>query len=127
MIHHEFVPEKHTLNDRFYKGVIKRLIDRVRVRFEFQEHGSWHLLHDNAPMHSLGIISDLLVKQGIPVLSHPAYSLDLSPADLILFPNLKTAMKGMRFEAVFIDPTDCDERTVGDTRRSAFLGIQFIV
>jgi hypothetical protein len=26
IIHHEFVPEKQTINDKFYKAVIKRLI-----------------------------------------------------------------------------------------------------
>jgi hypothetical protein len=41
-----------------------------------------------------------LAKQGIPVLSHPPYSRDLVPADFFLFPKLKTAMKGMKFEAL---------------------------
>jgi transposase len=40
-----------------------------------------------------------LAKRGIPVLSHPPYSHDLAPADF-LFPKLKIAMKGTRFEAV---------------------------
>jgi hypothetical protein len=35
------------------------------------------------------------------VLSHPPCSTDLAPADIFfLFPNLKIAMKGTRFEAV---------------------------
>jgi hypothetical protein len=34
------------------------------------------------------------------VLSHPPYSPDLVPADIFLFPQLKIAMKGTRFEAV---------------------------
>jgi hypothetical protein len=34
------------------------------------------------------------------VLSHPSYSPDLAPADFFLFPKLKIAMKGPRFEAV---------------------------
>jgi hypothetical protein len=34
------------------------------------------------------------------VLSHPPYFFDLSPADFLLFPKLKIAMKGARFEAV---------------------------
>lgn len=41
IIHHEFVPEKQTVNGKFYKEVIKRLIARVhRIRLEFQESGS---------------------------------------------------------------------------------------
>jgi hypothetical protein len=37
----EFVPEKQTVNGKFYEEVIKRLIARVhRIRPEFQESGS---------------------------------------------------------------------------------------
>jgi hypothetical protein len=41
IIHHEFVSEKQTVNGKFYKEVIKRLITRVHhFRPEFQENGS---------------------------------------------------------------------------------------
>jgi hypothetical protein len=63
IIHHYFVPEKQTVNGKFYKEAIKRLIALVHyVRPEFQESGSWYLLHDNAWAHPLGIVSELLVK-----------------------------------------------------------------
>jgi hypothetical protein len=49
IIHHEFVPEKQTVNGKFHKEVIKKLVARVhRVRPEFQESGSWYLLHCTA-------------------------------------------------------------------------------
>jgi hypothetical protein len=74
IIHHEFVPEKQIVNGKFYKEVIKILIARVHsVRPEFQESGSWVLLHDNAPAHFSGVVSEFLAKRGIPVLSHPPY------------------------------------------------------
>jgi hypothetical protein len=58
-----FVLEKQTVNGKCYKEVIKRLVARVhRVRPEFQESGSWHLLHDNAPAHSSGFVSEFLAK-----------------------------------------------------------------
>jgi hypothetical protein len=42
IIHHESVPERQTVNDNFYKEVIKRSIAGVhRVMPEFQESGSW--------------------------------------------------------------------------------------
>jgi hypothetical protein len=87
IIHHEFVPGKQTVNSKFYKEVIKRLITRVCVRPEFQESGSWYLLHDNAPEHSSGAVSEFLAKRGIPVLSQPSYSLDLAQADYLYFLN----------------------------------------
>jgi hypothetical protein len=66
----------------------------------FQESGSWYLLHDNAPEHSSGVISEFLVKRGIPVLSHLPYSPDLAAVDIYLFPKLKIVMNGARFKVV---------------------------
>jgi transposase len=74
--------KKQTVNGQFHKEVIKWLIARVHLfRTEFQESGSWYLLHYNAPAHSSGVVSEILAKRGIPVLSHPRYSPDLVPAD----------------------------------------------
>jgi hypothetical protein len=41
-----------------------------------------------------------LVKHNIPVLEHPPYSPDLAPCDFYLFPKVKSALKGTRFETV---------------------------
>jgi hypothetical protein len=63
IIPHVFVMEKQTVDGKFYKEVIKRLIAQVhRVRPEFQESGSWYLLHDNALAHSSGVVSEFLAK-----------------------------------------------------------------
>jgi hypothetical protein len=60
---YETVPEKQTVNSKFYKEVIKKLIARVHgVRPEFQESGSWYLLHNNALAHSLGAVTKFLAK-----------------------------------------------------------------
>jgi hypothetical protein len=54
VIHHEFLLEKHTVNSKFYKEVIKRLSARVHhIRPEFQKVGPgifcmtmhWHILY----------------------------------------------------------------------------------
>jgi hypothetical protein len=83
-----FVPEKQTVNDKFYKEAIKRIIARVHhVRPEFQENGSWYRLHDNAPSHFSGVVLKFLAKRGISALSHPSYSPDLAPADFLYFLN----------------------------------------
>jgi hypothetical protein len=76
---------KTTVNVKFYNEMIKRSIARVHgVRPEFQESGSWYLLHDNAPAHSSGVIWKFLAKRGIPVLSRPLYSPDLAPANFFI-------------------------------------------
>jgi hypothetical protein len=64
IIHHEFVPDKQTVKGEFYEDVTKGLIVLMhRVRPEFQESGSWYLLHDNAPVHSSGVVSELLANE----------------------------------------------------------------
>jgi hypothetical protein len=45
-IHREFVLKKQTVNGKFYKEAIKRLIARVqRFRLQFQESGSCTTMH----------------------------------------------------------------------------------
>lgn len=74
--------------------MIKRLIARVhRIRLEFQESGSWYLLHDNTPVHSSGNVSEFLAKWGIPMLSHPFYS-QFNAGWLFYFLNKKLRWKG---------------------------------
>jgi hypothetical protein len=63
IIHHECVPEKQTVNGKFYKEVISRFIARVHsIRPDFQESPPWYLMHDNASAHSSGVVSEFLAK-----------------------------------------------------------------
>jgi hypothetical protein len=55
-----------------------------RVRPQFQGNVSWYLLHDNAPAHSSGVVSEFLAKQEIPMLSYSSYSPDSAPADFFI-------------------------------------------
>ncbi|KAL4113507.1 hypothetical protein QTP88_017119 [Uroleucon formosanum] len=71
-----------------------------RKRPEFKESGSWKLHHDNAPAHSAHVVQQFLAKHGIPVVSQPPYSPDLAPYDFFLFPKIKMALKGKRFQDV---------------------------
>jgi hypothetical protein len=49
-----FMPEKQTVNGKFYKQLFKRLFARVhRVGPEFKKSGSWYLLHCTA-LHCTG-------------------------------------------------------------------------
>jgi histone-lysine N-methyltransferase SETMAR len=75
------------------------LVQRIRrVRPQFQEGGSWFLLHDNARPRTAVSIKQFLEKQEIPELNHPPYSPDLSPSHLFLFLKIKFTLKGRRFE-----------------------------
>ena len=82
IIHKEFVPEGEAINAVYYKGVMERLLNRIRrVRLGICESGDWFLLHDNAPSHNATIVKQLLAQREVTVLDHPPYSPDLAPAD----------------------------------------------
>jgi hypothetical protein len=70
------------------------------MRSQFRAESSWFLLHDNAPSHSALVVKIFLVKHSIVEISHPPYSRDLAPTDYFLFPTVKTALKGKRFQDV---------------------------
>ena len=57
------------------------------------------LLHDNAPAHKAKLIQDYLRRHKVAELPHPAYSPDLAPCDFFLFPKLKEALSGRRFQS----------------------------
>ncbi|KAJ4435152.1 hypothetical protein ANN_23728 [Periplaneta americana] len=71
-----------------------------RVRHELHKTGKWMLLHDNAPAHCAICVRQFLAQQMVNVLEHPPYSADLDPAEFVLFPRLKAAMKGERYADV---------------------------
>jgi len=59
----EFVLEGETINAVYYKGVMERLLNRIRhVRLGMCESGDWFLLHDNAPSHNVTIVKQFLAQ-----------------------------------------------------------------
>jgi hypothetical protein len=79
--------------------VLFRLVQRMgRVRPQFQERGSWFLLHENARPHTAPSVKQFLAKQRIPELIDPPYSPNLSQQDFFLFLKIKSTLKGRIFE-----------------------------
>jgi hypothetical protein len=79
--------------------VLSGLVQRIRrVRPQFQERGSWFLLHDNARRHTAVSVKQFLTTQGVPELNYLPYSPDLSPPGFFLFPKIKSMLKERRFE-----------------------------
>ena len=101
VIHKEFVPEDESINAVYYKGIMERLLNRIRrVRPGMCESGDWFLLHDNAPFHNATIVKQFLAQRKVTVLHHPPYSPDLAPADYFLFPKVKSHLKGRLFDSI---------------------------
>ena len=89
------------MNQVYYKNVLTTLRERVRRRRpDMWKNASWILHHDNAPAHNALSVKRYLLKNNIPVMEHPPYTLDLAPCDFFLFPKIKSALKGARFESM---------------------------
>jgi len=72
VIHKEFFPEGESINAVYYKGVMERLLNRIRrVRPGMCESGDWFLLHYNAPSHNATILKQFLAQRKVTVLDNP--------------------------------------------------------
>lgn len=90
-------PPSTTVNAQFYREtVLPSVIAGIRER---HPTGTIHLHHDNAPPHRSSNVQLFLQEQHIDLVSHPPYSPDLSPCDFFLFPRLKSALAGKKFES----------------------------
>ena len=99
IVHTEFVPQGHTVNQFYYREILERLRKRVfRVRPSISDN--WMLHHDNAPCNTAISLIEFLAKKGISVVPQPPYSPDLSPCHLFLFPKLKFHLNGRHFGTV---------------------------
>jgi histone-lysine N-methyltransferase SETMAR len=91
------------MNKEMHFDILRRLWDAVRKkRPEKCKTNSWFLLHDNASEHRSALFKDFLANNNVAILEHPPHSPDLAPADVYLFPQLKSALKLW----VFGDTTD---------------------
>ncbi|KAG5329384.1 MOS1T transposase, partial [Acromyrmex heyeri] len=78
------------INQTYYLTVLATLRERVRKkRSELWKNKSWILHQDNAPAHNA-----LSMKRYLTLLP------DLAPCDFFLFPKIKSALKGTRFESM---------------------------
>ena len=101
IVHYKYVPQGQTVNQQFYLQGLKHLRRAVsRNRPQKRATGACAPHHDNAPAHTAHSIQIFLARHSIPVVQQPPYFPNMAPCDFWLFPQLKTAMKGKRFEDI---------------------------
>jgi histone-lysine N-methyltransferase SETMAR len=100
IVHFEFLEQGRTVNQHCYLEILARLREAVRRRRPELWPDAWILHHDNTPAHNALDVREFLAKKSIMKLDHPPYSPDLAPCDFLLFPKLKTALKGHRFSDI---------------------------
>ena len=97
----DWVPQSQTVHQGYYKEVLTHLRKQVRRRRPEMWKNCSRVLHqDNAPTHNALSVKAFLTKHKITVLEHPPYSPNLASSDFCLFPKIKPALKGTRFEPV---------------------------
>jgi len=101
VVHYEFLPQGRTANKEYYLEVMQRLREAVRKkRPDAWRKNRWMLQHDNAPSQSSFLVREFLARHATTVLPQAPYSPDLAPADFVLFPKVKSTLKGRSFESI---------------------------
>jgi histone-lysine N-methyltransferase SETMAR len=102
LVYTHYVANGQTVNSECYCEVLDTLrahIQRKRLASADVKRG-WLLHHDNARPHVSAMTQQFLGQRGIQVVPHPPYSPDLAPADFCLFPEVKAAIAGSKFDCV---------------------------
>ncbi len=75
MIFTHYVPEGQTINAKYYKTVLMKLI-RIHIPWKRPEYrrGNFKLHHDNAQPHVANAVFQFLDTKNIEIISHPSYS-----------------------------------------------------
>jgi len=85
----------------YYKVVMERLLNRIRsVRPGMCESGDWFLFARQRPVPQRDNRQAVFGPTKVTVLDYPPYSPDLAPADYILFPKVKSHLKGRLFDSI---------------------------
>ena len=125
IIHKEFVLEGDTINALYYKGVMERLLNRIRcVRLSMCESGDWFFLHNNTLSHNTAIVKQFLAQRKVTVLDHPPYLPDLAPADYFLFSKVKSHLKGHLFNSISDIQTAVTSTLNTIAKNNVYKGIQ---
>jgi hypothetical protein len=94
IIHFEFIPQGQTVNQAYYVELLKLCIEKPRtlaqqLDFPPQQCSSLE-----------GAVKQFLTKKSITEMENSPHSRDLAPNDVWLFPKIKSALKGQRFQDI---------------------------
>jgi histone-lysine N-methyltransferase SETMAR len=100
IVRFQFIPQGQTVSQAYYVEILKQLHESVRRKMPELWPNEWILHHDNAPAHKARSVKQFLAPKSITEMEHPPSSPDLAPNDFWLFPKIKSALKGRRFQDI---------------------------
>jgi hypothetical protein len=75
ILHQQYIPQGHTLNNRVYRNTFRCLRDTILWKHpELWQPGNWDLHQDNGPAHWFHLDNKYLVKYNRTVLPQPPHS-----------------------------------------------------
>ena len=99
--HHEYTLQAKQLIRSNYLHVLHWLRDAIwQKQPQLWAAGDWQLHHNNTPAHTSHLVQSVLAKHQITQVFQHLYSQDLMPCDFWLFPELKSPLKGKRFQTI---------------------------
>ena len=100
ILHHQYAPDRQTINKEFYVEFLRRL--RESVRLKDRKNGGMATGSCTTTMrpHTLHIFCSSFWPNTAPLSSSSRHTHQISPlCDFFLFPRLKKVLKGHRFQA----------------------------
>jgi len=93
----DYIPQKTIMTGPYYGEVLTNLRHAVKEKRRGILTRGRLLLHGNAPALMSQVAQAIVKDIGFEQLSHPPYSLDLTPSDFFLLRHLKQHLRGTRF------------------------------
>ena len=95
----DYLEKGKTINGAYYANLIRRLRQELIKKRRGKVTRGVLLHQDNAPPHTSQVAKAAIEESGFQLIDHPPYSPDMAPSDYFLFPNLKSYLRGKRFES----------------------------
>ena len=95
----DVLPKRSTITRVYYAYLLDQLRTAIREKRRGKFSKGVLLQQDNARVHTCKVAMDAVERNGYELIPHPAYSPDLAPSDIFLFPNLKKDIRGLHFRS----------------------------
>jgi hypothetical protein len=98
IVHFEFIPQGHTVNQPYYVKILRQLHEAVHRRRSKLWPNDCIFHHNNDPAHKALSVKQFMVQKIDYWNGTPTLTPDLALKDFWLFPKINSALKGWKFQ-----------------------------